>query len=188
MRKVIFLVLMLLIAFVVSAYAAPVDLKSAQAAYDKFNDAKGIPPLGSVYDAASSEMRDALKRGIKSFRLNRPMVKSAISFFIGEGDESQEGLRKRSQAAEHIADRYFTGDAIKDLNNFQEDSLSKKKMGDIAKYTTQDKKTRRVTMADDLKANEYALQLGMSENALSALLGLFQEVDADADFDSLFIP
>lgn len=188
MKKVILLVLVLLIAFAVSAYAVPVDLKSAQAAYEKFNEAKDIPPLGSVYDAASSEMRDALKKGIKSYRLNRPMVKSAIAFFVGEGDESQAGLKKRSKAAERIADRYFTGDAIKNLNNFQDDSLSKKKMGDLAKYITQDKKTREITIVDDLKAKEYALQLGMSENALSALLGLFQEVDADADFDSLYKP
>lgn len=188
MKKVNLLVLVLLITFTVSAHATPFDLKAAQDAYEKFNDAKDAIPSGFVYDAASSEMRNALKNGIKTYRLNRPMVKCAIDFFVGEGDESQAGLEKRSKAAENIADRYFTGNAIKDLHNFQNDSLSKKKMGDLAKYITQDKTTGQVTISDELKAKEYAMQLGMSENALLALLGLFKEVDADADFDSLYEP
>jgi uncharacterized membrane protein YgcG len=163
------------------------QIKGMTTAYAKFKRAQETPNQGALYDEASGTIKGVLKDAIKSKALNTDDAKRAIDFYAGEGDESQAGLEKRSKRAEEIANRYFTEkDPLVGLGNFQEDLLSKKKMGSLSSFFSSGKDGFKI--ADGVTAADIAKQLDMSETALYSMLKKIQEYDADAklDMDQLF--
>ena len=166
--------------------AITAEIEAMYGAYIRFKKAQSTPNSGTVYDSGAGEMKETLKGGIKSKALNTDEVKSAIDFFVGEGDESQSGLKNRSKKAKEIADRYFTEkDPLVGLNNFQKDLLNKKKMGELAGSITKDKNGT-LQIADGVSAQNIADQLGMSLEAVKSMFDKWEEYDADADWNSLY--